>query len=119
MPRPRRELELVKLVGDSEAKGCENFSMTARNALKESIQELEKDVNTDETRRCLQDIHDAARTAGLDDVADMTVNAVGGSLPNDWQVKREGRLSLVTKPRAKDKKLIARIQELLDSTYMG
>jgi hypothetical protein len=117
--RPEKEQELIKLVGEAEKLGCQKFAADARTAVIDSVTDLESLVASPDARKCLQSIHDAARSAGLEDIADKTVQAVGGNLPNDWQATRERKFSLLQKPAATNKELIARIQQLLDATYRG
>lgn len=110
---------LVDVATEAEKLGVSFIAGDARECLKQIVKSLEKDVVSEYNRNALQELHDVAREANLDDVADLAVDAVGGNLPKDWVTNGSHRLSLLEKVPSTDKELIARIQELVDQTYRG
>jgi len=109
-------LDIVCEAGDWTA-----LAREGRSFLQERIRELEKEVAKKNVRKKLLELHDSARRAGLDDIADEAVEAVGHELPPDWSMHSAGKKDgfMLKKVAATDHALIDRIQQLVDTTFRG
>lgn len=107
---------MIRACKEASKLGCEGYAKILREDLKKQVTKQDKRVETN--CMVLRIIYNCSKGEGLDDIADLVVMVLGGTVPEAWE--REDVHSLrVRKEPVRDEKLISRIQEMVDATYRG